>query len=143
MLIVGAAPDPAVRFMSTDDWDIFAPEKINTQENAPRLTGILASKFSFPEAMLRDWEQVKQLFPIFMAGRRFQFSQKFQDNPEKLPCLIISISGEDDGMVAHGKTEGWKNWTTAGHLSTTCPGRHLFINTHWQQVLQIVAPLLV
>eukprot|EP01105_Mastigella_eilhardi_P026936 TRINITY_DN79_c0_g1_i2.p1 TRINITY_DN79_c0_g1~~TRINITY_DN79_c0_g1_i2.p1 ORF type:complete len:3211 (-),score=827.00 TRINITY_DN79_c0_g1_i2:42-9635(-) len=143
-LVCAAAPDPDTAFLQTLEQDMFHPANITNTDNRSKLAAVLASKFGFPEAMLQDDSQFRALLSLFAAGRKFQTTQTMKDNPEKVPCVIISVAGQKDLMVPPESMGGWAKWSAAGHLAATVQeGGHLFLNSHLQALIKILYPFLM
>lgn len=90
-----------------------------------------------PQDVLDD----EELLQIVMVPLRadFEISETYRYETEPpLACSLTALGGEDD-LVRREELEGWREQTQSGFQTAMYPGGHFFVQSHQQQVLQLVA----
>lgn len=89
------------------------------------------------DAVLKDKEILDIVLPILRADIEMLNTMEYTDE-EPLSCNMTSFSGEFDKRVSREDAEAWSKHTNHDFRLTMIPGKHLFINTHQAQVIDLI-----
>ncbi len=90
-----------------------------------------------PQAVLEDEELMELYMPLLRAD--FKAIETWQSSEVKLKSTnLLVLSGEDDPETTPERTEAWASFGGRHVTRERLPGGHFFINTHREQVLQLL-----
>lgn len=89
------------------------------------------------EEILQNKELIDLLLPILRADVEILNTTEYYEE-EPLDCSISSFGGLHDPRVSREDTEAWNKHTHGDFCLTMISGKHLFINTHREQVIDLV-----
>lgn len=97
----------------------------------------MAEKNLVDERTLALKDFVKYYIPIFKKD--FILHDEYDCcDAEKLDCDVIVLTGTDDKLVDNEKITDWKNFTTGSFEHISYSGDHFFINSHLNQVIELI-----
>jgi medium-chain acyl-[acyl-carrier-protein] hydrolase len=89
------------------------------------------------DEILKNKELLDLILPIIKADIEMLNTMKYTEE-EPLKCNITSIAGNDDQRVSREDAAAWNKHTCKKFELKMIVGKHLFINTHHEQVINII-----
>ena len=89
------------------------------------------------EEILQNKELMDLILPILRADVEILNTIEYTEE-EPLECSISSFDGLYDPRVSREDSEAWNKHTNRDFNLTMIPGKHLFINTHRGQIIDLV-----
>ena len=89
------------------------------------------------EEILHNKELMDLILPILRADVEILNTIEYVEE-EPLDCSISSFGGLYDPRVSREDSEAWNKHTYGNFSLTMIPGKHLFINSHREQVIDLI-----
>ncbi|MBN1904155.1 MAG: thioesterase [Deltaproteobacteria bacterium] len=89
------------------------------------------------EEVLKDKEILDIVLPILRADIEMLNTMEFKEE-EPLSCGMTVLYGEFDNRVSREDAEAWSTHTNHDFRLTMITGKHLFINTHQAQIIELI-----
>jgi len=90
-----------------------------------------------PEAVLREPDMMQILLPIIRADFRILETYSYEEGPP-LPVPISVYGAPNDIRANREELQGWEKHTTDFRGLKEFPGEHFFIQTHRDEVLEVL-----
>lgn len=90
-----------------------------------------------PQAVLADEELMELYMPLLRAD--FKVIETWQPSGVKLTSTdLLVLGGKDDPETTPQRMEAWTSFSSRHVICEQLPGGHFFINTHREQVLELL-----
>ena len=92
------------------------------------------------EEVLQDKEILNIVLPILRADIEMLNTIEYKDE-EPLSCSMTVLYGESDKRISKEDAEAWSRHTNQNFRLEMITGKHLFINTHQAQIIELINQL--
>jgi len=128
-LFVGASPAPQLPWVHPPLRTLAEEELLREVEK--RYGGV-------PRQVIEDAEMRALVLPILRADVSMVETYVYT-NDAPLGCGITAVGGRHDSMVTKNDLQGWAVQTTESFRTLTLEGNHLFLQTHKQELLELIS----
>lgn len=138
-LAIAGAPPPAHLVVSARRAPQLPPrvEPIAGLSDAEFVRAIVERYDGIPEMVLREPELLSLFLPALRADLAALEGYAYEGAPP-LPIPITALVGRDDPNAPAEDVAPWRDQTSAAFAMHTLPGAHFFINTHREEVLDLL-----
>ncbi|MBN2419957.1 MAG: thioesterase [Deltaproteobacteria bacterium] len=114
-----------------------APDALHYRMEDKKFIDKLIKLGGMSDEVLRDKEILNIVLPILRADIELLNTMEYTDE-EPLSCGITVFCGEFDKRVSREDAEAWSRHTNHDFRLTMIAGKHLFINTHQAQIIELI-----